>query len=827
MSQDVHINFSRDNRRTPDWKGSTLASEWKSRKRGELKWWFPASAVAWGALAIFLGSVGWSPWVVVPLGILGVVGLAIGPFLKEKAKVKDASVTTRLQSMLTKGSGSALAPLADEVPLNTWRVHKSRIEVPYLRRDAEEQFITAVKNAEPVLVLGSSMAGKTRMAAQLIKENFSDTRVFIPDAPDGVSNILNVGDIPRGHVIWLDDLERYLRDPKDLKARWIQELQSNGNILVATMRSTSYESFMPNSEEQSKSGWDTLQCFTKVYLTDETAESVRLANSSGNPELSMGIMNYGLGTYLGGGYLAVERLEAGRSSKPAGRAFVLAAIDWQRAGVTDPIPRGTAENLLYAYLGSTQSRVTSSEITEGLAWATDKAGGGGLFGLVEETDEGLRPFDYLVDFVSSTNTPIPYSLWLAVERCVASGSQLNRAGVIAEASGQLPSAAVLFERAAMQGDQDGMHNYSISLERQDQIVEAMKWDQKAADAGNLQALTGLAVKMLRSGEQTDDALRMLREAADAGDGSAMANLGVVLLEKGKTAEGFEWYRRAADAGSALGMVNYGIQLEHQGDESAAKAWYERAKDRGDASGAAHFQLSMLADKLGDKDEADRLLREAVARRNPTAMGRLGMIMAGQGRHNEAKTLFEGAAQRGGAVGLAMVGRDLADQGKYPQAEQHFKRAIAQGLLGAVTDLDVMYANTGRIEEAKEQYMAAISANDDVALRNYGGLLIHEKKLAEGEETFRRAAAHGSAVGMYFTAEALFAGGKADDQAEALVLLEQAASLGNLDALCESGRRAADEGDLEEARLRLRKAADGGHTYAAECLRLIESHGGEV
>ncbi|MBG6185111.1 TPR repeat protein [Arthrobacter sp. CAN_A214] len=765
---------------------------------------------------------------VVPLGIVGVAGLAIGPFLKEKAKVKDASVATRRQFMLTRGSGSALAPLANEVPLNTWRVHQSRIEVPYLRRDAEEQFITAVKNSEPVLVLGSSMAGKTRMAAQLIKENFSDTRVFIPDAPDGVSNILNVGDIPSRHIIWLDDLDRYLRDPKDLKARWIQELRSNGNILVATMRSTSYESFMPNSDEQSKSGWDTLQCFTKIYLTDDTAESVRLANSSGNPELSMGIMNYGLGTYLGGGYLAVERLEAGRSTKPVGRAFVLAAIDWQRAGVTDPIPRGTAENLVHAYLGSTQSRVTSSGITEGLAWATDKAGGGGLFGLVEETDEGcLRPFDYLVDFVSSTNTPIPYSLWLAVEQCVASGSQLNRAGVIAEASGQFPSAAILFERAAMQGDLDGMHNYSISLERQDQIVEAMKWDQKAADAGNFQALTGLAVKMLRSGEQTDDALRMLREAADAGDGSAMANLGVVFLERGQTAEGFEWYRRAAEAGSALGMVNYGIQLERQGDESAAKAWYQRAKDQGDASGAAHFQLSILADKRGNKDEADRLLREAVVRRNPTAMGRLGMILADQGRHNEAKTLFEGAAQRGGAVGLAMVGRDLADQGKYPQAEQNFKRAIAQGLHGDVTDLGVMYANTGRIEEAKEQYMVAISANDDNALRNYGGLLIHENKLADGEEIFRRAAANGSPMGMYFTAEVLFAGGKADDQAEAFVLLEQAANLGNLDALCESGRRAADEGDLEKARLLLRKAADGGHTYASECLRLIESHGGEV
>lgn len=764
-----------------------------------------------------------------PLGILGAAGLAIGPFMKEKAKAKDALLTTRYQSMLTKGSGSGLAPLAKEVPLNTWRVHQSRIELPYLRRDAEEQFITALKNSEPVVVLGSSMAGKTRMAAELIKENFADTRALIPDAPDGVSNILNAGDIPRRHVIWLDDLERYLRDPRDLKPRWIEELRSNGNIIVATMRSTAYESFMPNRDEQSRSGWDTLQCFTKVYLTDSTAENVRLANSSGNPQLSMGIMNYGLGTYLGGGYLAVERLEAGRSSEPVGRAFVLAAIDWQRAGITDPIPQGIAERLVRSYLGSTQSRVTPSEISKGLAWATDKSGGGGLFGLLEKTGDGcLRPFDFLVDVITSTNSPIPHELWLAVEQCHASGAQLNRAALIAEASDQFSSATVLFERAAMQGDLDGMHNHSISLERQDRIAEAMKWQQKAADGGNPQALTGVAVKMLRSGEQTDEAVRLLHSAADAGEGSAMANLGWVFLARGETAEGTEWYKRAAEAGSALGMVNYGTQLESQGDEAGAEAWYRRALDRGDASGAAHFQLSMLADKRGSKDEADKLLREAVARRNPIAMGWRGMVLVRQGRHDEAKTLFEGAAQRGGAVGLAMVGRDLANQGKYLQAEQAFKRAIAGGLPEAITDLGVLYANTGRIGEAKEQYILAISSNDDDdALHNYGELLAHENKLAEGQAIFRKAAAQGSPTGMYLVAEVLFAEGKVEDQAEATIMLEQAATLGNLDALCESGRRAADEGDQDKARNRLKQAAEGGHAYAAECLRLIESQGREV
>lgn len=797
-----------------------MSADWKSRKRRELSWWFPVTAAAVGALSLFLASVGWDSWILVPLGIMGLTVGAVTTFLKEKAKAKDASVTVRHQSMLTNGPSSGVAPVSKDIPLSTWRVHASQLQVPYLPRDAQGEAAKALELLKPVLILGSSMAGKTRMAAELVQELFPNRHVFMPDAPDGVANIMNAGDMPRHHVVWLDDLERYLPESKNLKARWIEDLQENENVIIATMRTTFYEAFMLG-QDQSRAQWDILQRFTRVHLTDTLSEGKRLASLSASEQLRKGILDHGLGTYLGGGFLALERLDAGLSTNPVGRAFVLAAIDWQRSGVSEAIPEATARSIVHAYLDSYDRKLSEDAIDAGLEWAATRVGGD-LFGLLERTGEGtLRPFEYLVDHASSSGRPVATQVWQAAEQFDAPAGQLAYAGIVAELSGQPSSAAILLERAAKLGDSDAMVNLAISLERQDRIAEARAWQKKAAEAGNPRGLTGLGVKLLREGK-IEDAEKLLHEAAKAGDGTAMTNIGKILIDRDETAEGIDWHRRAAEAGSPLGMTNYGLQLEFQGDTAAAEAWYVKAQNAGDASGAAHYQLAKLADKRGKDDEAKTLLREAVRRRNPSAMGWMGSILAMEGHPEEAAHLFRGAAERGGAAGLAMVGRELAGLGKFKEAETLFKRAIAEKLPGAITDLGVVYANMGRVDEAKEQYKLAIAAGDDHALQNFGELLSREGKLADGQPLFRKAAALGSATGMYLLSQSLFDGGRSENAVDAAILLEKAAVLGNLDAICESGKRAADQGDLGKAISRLKQAADKGHSHAAECLALLRS-----
>ena len=796
-----------------------MSNGWQSTKRKAASWRYPILSFLGGAAGIFLGSVGWHSWVLVPLGII-LLGLAVVTgILKEKAEKKDTERDVRRLSMRTQDQESARAPIAKDLELKAWGVHTSLVSTPYLPRDAEAEVVEAIVKC-PVLIVGSSMSGKTRMAVEVIKANHPDKPVLIPDPPDGVATIINAGEKPKHHVIWLDDLERYLQDPNNLKTRWIEDLQENGNIVIATMRANQYEMFMPN-ENDPRTQWETLQRFHKIYLSDELSERQRLAARS-SPSFSAGILKYGLGTYLGGGYLAAERLRIGRATNPIGWALTLAAMDWQRTGISETISPTTARNLISTYLGIAESQILTEEgMNAGFEWATAKTIGG-QFGLLEYSPNGnLRPFDYLLD-PRSYDKPVERQVWIVASQFDAPAGQLTTVGVNAEQAGHEDVARTFFERAARLGDPDGMLNYAIHLDRQDRTAEANAWDTKAAAAGLPRALTALAVRILREGGDDNQAEPLLRKAAEAGDGSAMTNLGVLLMRIGKTDEGIEWHRRAAEAGSSLGMTNYGLQLELRGELDAAENWYRKAANAGDAAGAALYQLACLAAKRGEVDEAKGLLHESARRRNPAGMAQLGLILEAEGEVQAANDLFQGAADRGGAVGLAMVGRRLSAEGKHNEAESLLKRAIADGLSQAVTELAINYASSGRAQEAKEQYEIAVAAGDGRALTNLGELLLDEGKTREAETLFRDAANRGWPAGMYLLSKLLTHVGGRESSREAATYLAKAADLGNLQALFELGSREVTQGNRSKALDLLEKAAEGGHQGAVERLATLQS-----
>lgn len=64
--------------------------------------------------------------------------------------------------------------------------HKALESIPYLYRDAEGQLVDVLGSGVPALVLGPSMAGKTRMAAQVVLDNYADRVLVVPDVPDGL-----------------------------------------------------------------------------------------------------------------------------------------------------------------------------------------------------------------------------------------------------------------------------------------------------------------------------------------------------------------------------------------------------------------------------------------------------------------------------------------------------------------------------------------------------------------------------------------------------------------------------------------------------------------
>ncbi len=79
--------------------------------------------------------------------------------------------------------------------------------MPYIQRDEEEAICGLLRQGRPVLLIGSSMVGKTRMAVQVIRHEFADRPAVIPDSKTALAE-LNARDIAlRGSVIWLDDID--------------------------------------------------------------------------------------------------------------------------------------------------------------------------------------------------------------------------------------------------------------------------------------------------------------------------------------------------------------------------------------------------------------------------------------------------------------------------------------------------------------------------------------------------------------------------------------------------------------------------------------------
>lgn len=799
---------------------------WRQRKSQEYSWWIVAFLGLFAAGTIFIARVGWPNWLLGLLGIVCAVGAIVMQAVKDRAKGRDVSTTTRQQSMRTTGPNAAAGIAPRDVSSRMWGIHQALVDVPYVERDAEREVADALAAGQPVLILGPSMAGKTRMAAELIQELYSARPVIMPDVPNGLATLMNAGEVPRESVLWLDDAERYLGDPSNLKAKWLEELQQADNVIVATMREVAYESFQPH-EERPRTQWETLRCFKVVRLRNLPEERTRLAAEVHNPRIREGILKYGLGTYVGGGFLAVERLETGRSTNPVGAAFVLIAIDWQRSGIGEAIPRDTLLSLIPTYIDSDELPLTPVDAEAGLNWATNKTVGGGAFRLLTPSPDGeFRPFDYLVDYVASSGSAVRSSLWRAASEADATAGRLHTAALTASFAGEAEYALRFFQRAALLGDAEAMANFGTALERQDRLAEAEEQYKKAADLGNPHGMTGLGLLLMRRGELAE-AEQLLLQAANAGVGDAMSNLGRLIFRRGETVEAVEWYRRAAAAGSGLGMTNYGIQLEKEGRLEEAELLYREASAR--RNGAGMYQLAKLLEARGHQDEAEALLRQAVANGNPAAMVALAMKLAERGRQDEANGLFERAAGKDDEVALTIVGKRLLDAGQYEQAQPLLMRAAEHGSGFGMFYLGLVHAQFGEKEQAKVQYRRAAETGH---IHDINTLLSLADRL-NGDKCarplYRTAADLGSVYAMHRLASILRLDGEHEEADSLLVraraqeaMLEKAAFSGDTDSILQLGTIEAGRGHLDKARTLFRQAAERGSAYAAQCLAALPS-----
>ncbi len=519
-----------------------MTSGWRPRFGGrgrERAWWLLAAAVLFAVLWAVAQALKWPGWALAVLGGLAAAAALVMPELRARFKQDDTRAALVEQAVAVPG-GPARLPLVREAGLAQLRVHAAQVQVPYVERDVQHAVAKALGPGRAVLLVGHSMAGKTRLAAQVVHQRFPDAPLLVPESGKALRELVGEGLDPAGVVVWLDDLERFLGED-GLTFGLLARLTRDKAILVATIRSEAREGYRPRKDLRPPE-WEVLEAFTQIDLkrrhTDTELKRIRAAVT--DPAVLDAVQHYGLAEYLGAGPEALDKFTKGETTQPIGHALVRAAVDWRRTGLTRPIPNTvlTAPALVSVYLADRPDVPrTEAALDQGMDWATTKINETvALLGIVFPDPAGaptFEAFDYLVDHLTLAGASIPDAMWqLALQE--ARPTEWKDLGYAAYRSSNLPVAELAIRRMA-EGGEGGdtwvMYTLGLILRERGELAEAEGW---------------------------------YRRAADAGQREAMLNLGLLLHERGELAEVETWWRRAADAGESRAMFNLGLLLKQRG-----------------------------------------------------------------------------------------------------------------------------------------------------------------------------------------------------------------------------------------------------------------------
>lgn len=250
----------------------------------------------------------------------------------------------------------------------------------------------------------------------------------------------------------------------------------------------------------------------------------------------------------------------------------------------------------------------------------------------------------------------------------------------------------------MRDDYQGVYRYAIDVEKAQPIcTDALR--RNPTDTRLMVAMGWIH----RSAGRGRDARGYFRQAADAGDPEGINGLGVVsswgLGEPRDKAKATEYLVQAADAGAAPAMVELGLAYRDGGrlkqSPEEARKWFERAVAAGYSLGYTNL-AGMLWRGLGgpsDKVRAEKLLKEAVAAGEPSAMRDLGRFNEEAERYNEATRYYMMAAEAGQLDAMVWVGSNEIG-GEPDLAYQWLSKAAEQGRIDAKVKLGDLYFEYG-------------------------------------------------------------------------------------------------------------------------------------
>jgi tetratricopeptide (TPR) repeat protein len=627
-----------------------------------------AIIIAAGAAAVAKWPHAWW-WLILITAAAAAAGptaLTVGTDAAQRRQ--QAAQATRAALQKTSGPSGATPPLAAQANLEA-RVHQTVLPIPYIHRDDEHTIRDHLAAGRPVLLVGSSMIGKTRMAAQVITSTYGSWPAIIPDTKTALAD-LDAHDITiRKSVIWLDDIDRLI-GAGGITDGALRRLAADGNVIMATIRAAEYDRFQPTDQVRPPE-WDVLSVFERVFINRDLtpAEEQRLRDAVPNPDIQAQIRQTGLGEYVGAAARISEALQLGAAGAGGlGYAMVRAAADWRRCGMKRAVPAAMLPALAAPYVDNRHRAQTSSQkaCAEGIAWAT-KDINPRVSLLQPEGTGGHAIYDYALDLITRQDPPIPDSTWdTAIENAIP--LELLTVGYTAEGTyKRIEIALRAYRRAVDSGHEEASLMATVSLGtllgREGDVEGARAAYQRAIDSGHEQA-TPLAAfgfgYLLGQEGDVEGARAAYQRVIDSSHehatpmaaialGELLAREGDIDIDGARAA-----YQQAIDSGdndyAPFAAVRLGELLARVGDADGARAAYQQAIDSGhhDHAPLAAVGLGGLLTRVGDVDGARAAYQQAIdsGRYAPLASFGLGLLLSTEGDEDGARAAYQQAIDSG-------------------------------------------------------------------------------------------------------------------------------------------------------------------------------------
>lgn len=619
------------------------------------------------------------------------------------------------------------AGVAPEAPEALAAVHRSTGD-DYLTRDVDERLDSELKSAlraeevRLIVLAGPSKAGKSRTLFEAMRRQLADSEWIAPADADALDELMKPGGMPRltgsTAVLWLDDLELYVRvGLRGMSPTVLERLSDDDRHWVVL--ATAGGKGIPQAGDVSKFSVpmeDLLRHAIEVRLPAKLSAAERERLRKYAPDAAERISEDGIGEYMVTGEELIRKLDSGSHHHgdppcPQGQAVANTAIDWQRSGIVDSIPRSVLREAYPSYLPD-HADPSDAGFEEGLAWARKP-----LYSTVALISgrEEFNPYDLIVDSVPESRA-IEEPAW----RCfleAANPEQAFELGTFAfwrskgDAEIDWEPLAEQAGRKALDIEDPGQRGYAYS---------------------NLGVL-------LAERRDLRGAIDAYNQAFELGVVEAKVNLGHLLLERGKKREAREAFELADEHGSPAGAFRLGSLMLDVGDDLAdAEVVLHRAEERGHPGAALR-----LADAYRERKELDKA--EAAYRRademgdKSGAEGLAIFLELYRGKVREALDVWKRADERGSGMGAYKVGEHLLDVKRDPDAARAaFRRGAEREDEDAANNLGVIYFKEGDLEEAEKWFALAADLGLASGAYNLGAVYSKREELEKAVAAFRRA-----------------------------------------------------------------------------------------